>query len=104
MKSADQIFARNRQRVALLKNLQYVGKGRGPQEGHAQGLKWIGAVGRIDWDNVGVLELGEGLGFGKKVRGDFQGDMPAGQILLLGQEHASKCPSAKLAHQPEIQE
>ena len=51
-------------------------------------------VRRIDGDDIGVLEPGEGLILAEQFRRDFQGHRPVGKRDLTGQEHAAERPAA----------
>src|SRR5260370_41336516 len=85
--------------MAVMKDFQKVGQRGRSQIGHAQSLERIGSVGRVDRYDVGVLKVGEGLGFMEQVRGYFRSDEGAGQFFLLGQVDTPEGAAGQLGHQ-----
>ena len=59
---------------------------------------------RVDGDDVGVLQLGQGLGLGPLGGGALQDHVAVGQVGLFGQEDAGEGPAPQLAAEQEVED
>jgi len=74
------------------------------EEGHTHCLQRPGAMDRVEWDDVRVLQLSQSLRFAADVRCDFQGNQAIRQAGLARQENPAKRPTAQLFHKIKVEE
>jgi hypothetical protein len=60
-------------------------------------------VDRVDRDNIGVLQLGQGLRLIASDRRDFDDDWPPGQRVLASTEHSRKRTASQFSNKPEAE-
>ena len=101
---AAQLPARVRQARPVADLLDHLGQGGAAEERHAHRLERPDAVERVDRDDIGVLELGQGLGLAEDVAGDLQRHRPAAEVRLPGEVDPAERPAAQLLLQPEAEE